>query len=261
MHIPLNQIAHLSDDADAKNGPRAPTKVVIEQTLAKFLDTSRPQDRIMVFFIGHSVELDNDVYLAPIEGELDRADTLIPLKWFYEQLAKCKARQKVLVLDGNRYNRAFGQERPGGEEMGPKLDAMLKEPPAGVQVWSSCIAKQRSFATDDYPMGIFLDSLLVALRRGGEGKIQGVEEAMPLDRYVEPVNKLIKDDLSKRKLEQVSRLTGKEADSGAAYDPNQPAGAGCPDVPRAASGRRRAEQGTGRNRPRSDRHAADQGHA
>ena len=157
-----------------------------------------------------------------IEGELDRADTLIPLKWFYEQLAKCKARQKVLVLDGNRYNRAFGQERPGGEEMGPKLDAMLKEPPAGVQVWSSCIAKQRSFATDDYPMGIFLDSLLVALRRGGEGKIQGVEEAMPLDRYVEPVNKLIKDDLSKRKLEQVSRLTGKEADSGAAYDPNQP---------------------------------------
>ncbi|MGH7169934.1 MAG: hypothetical protein ACRELG_06630, partial [Gemmataceae bacterium] len=204
LHIPLNQIAHLSDDASQKYEPRAPTKTVIEQTLTKFLDTSRPQDRIMVFFIGHSVELD-DVYLAPIEGELDRADSLIPLKWFYEQLAKCKARQKVLVLDVNRFNRAFGQERPGGEEMGPKLDAMLKAPPPGVQVWSSCIAKQRSFASDDFPMGIFLDSMLMALRQGGNGKIQNVEDAMSIDRYVDRVNQMMKDDLSKRKLEQVSR--------------------------------------------------------
>src|SRR6185437_12711016 len=103
------------------------------------------------------------------------------------------------------------------EEMGPKLDAMLKEPPAGVQVWSSCIAKQRSFATDDFPMGIFLDSMLGALRKGGNGMIQRVEDPMPIDRYVGPVNQIMKDDLSKRKLEQVSRLSGKEADSGAAY--------------------------------------------
>ena len=65
-------------------------------------------------------------FLAPIEGELDNAATLIPLKWLYEQLAKCKARQKVLVLDVNRYNQTFGQERPGSGEMGPKLDAMLR---------------------------------------------------------------------------------------------------------------------------------------
>ncbi|MGH7225450.1 MAG: caspase family protein, partial [Gemmataceae bacterium] len=220
LHIPLPQIAHLSDDAQ-KYRPRAPTKTVIEQTLTKFLDTSRPQDRIMVFFIGHSVELGDDVYLAPIEGELDRADTLIPLKWFYEQLAKCKARQKVLVLDINRFNRTFGQERPGGEEMGPKLDAMLKAPPPGVQVWSSCIAKQRSIASDDFPMGIFLDGLLSALRRGGNGRIQHVEDAIPLDRYVDRVNQMMKDELSKRKLEQVSRMTGKEANSGAAYDAKQ----------------------------------------
>lgn len=221
LHIPLNQIAHLSDAATAKYKPRAPTKNVIEKTLTRFLDTSRPQDRIVVFFIGHSTELDDEVYLAPIEGELDRAETLIPLKWFYEQIAKCKAQQKVLVLDVNRYHRAFGQERPGGEPMGPKLDALLKKPPPGVQVWSSCIAEQRSYATDDFPMGIFLDSLLRALRQGGNGKIQKVEDALPIEHYVPVVNKFIKDDLSKRKLEQVSRLTGKEAEDGAAYDANQ----------------------------------------
>lgn len=223
LHVPLTQIAHLTDDEGTKWGPRAPTKTVIEKTLTNFLDSSRPQDHILVFFLGHAVELGDEVYLAPIEGELDRAETLIPLKWFYEQLAKCKARQKVLVLDGNRYNQTFGQERPGGEEMGPKLDAMLKAPPPGVQVWSSCIAKQRSFASDGYPMGIFLDSLQRALRQGGKGKIQKPDEEMPLAHYVELVNKFMKNDLSKRKLEQVSRLTGKEADSGAAYDPKEKA--------------------------------------
>ncbi len=221
-HIPLNQIAHLSDDAGRKYGARAPTKTVIEKTLTNFLDESRPQDHIVVFFIGHAVELGDDAYLAPIEGELDQAKTLIPLKWFYEQLAKCKARQKVLVLDGNRYNRTFGQERPGGDEMGPKLDAMLKTPPAGVQVWSSCIVKQRSYASDDYPMGVFLESLQEALQKGGNGSIQNLGDALPLDRYVSLVNQFMKKDLSRRKLEQVSRLTGKEADSGGAYDAKEP---------------------------------------
>jgi len=222
LHVSLNQIALLSDDAGPKWGARAPTKSVIEKTLTSFLDSSRPQDRILVFFFGHAVEVNDDVYLAPIEGELDQAETLIPLKWFYEKLAKCKARQKVLVLDGNRYNQTFGQERPGGEEMGPKLDAMLQGPPPGVQVWSSCIAKQRSFASDAFPMGIFLESLEKALRHGGSGKIQNTGDALPLDHYVELVNQFMKDDLSKRKLEQVSRLSGKEADSASAYDPKQP---------------------------------------
>ncbi len=222
LHISPTQITHLSDEAEPKwGGKRAPTKTVIEKTVTNFLQSSRPQDRVMVFFIGQAVELGDDVYLAPIEGELDQAKTLIPLKWFYEQLANCKARQKVLVLEGNRYHRTFGQERPGGDEMGPKLDAMLRSPPAGVQVWSSCIAKQRSYASDDSPMGIFLESLQKALQQGG--KIQNPDEPLPLERYVERVNLFMRNDLSKRKLEQVSRLTGKEAESGAAHDPKEPA--------------------------------------
>jgi hypothetical protein len=223
LHVPLNQIALLSDDAGKKwGGPRAPTKGVIEKTLTNFLESSRPQDRVLVFFIGHAVEIGDEAYLAPIEGELDRAETLMPLKWFYEQLAKCKARQRVFVLDGNRYHRTFGQERPGGEEMGPKLDALLKAPPDGVQVWSSCVAKQRSFASDDFPMGIFLESLQKAMRQGGRGRIQKADEALPLELYVGLVNKFMKDELSKRKLEQQSRLSGKAADSEVASDPKQP---------------------------------------
>jgi hypothetical protein len=221
LNIPLNQVAHLSDDANHKWGARAPTKPVIEKTVTNFLDSARAQDRIMVFFVGHSVEMEDGVYLAPIEGELEKADTLIPLKWFYEQLGKCKARQKVLVLDVNRFNQTFGQERPGGEELGPKLDAMLKEPPAGVQVWASCSLKQRSYASDEYPMGVFLDSMRKAMKTAGNGYLDGPEKPIALERFVEKINGLMKEELSKRKLEQVSRLSGKEAESTLNYDKNE----------------------------------------
>jgi choice-of-anchor C domain-containing protein len=99
---------------------------------------------------------------------------------------------------------------------------MLKDPPAGVQVWSSCIAKQRSYAADDYQIGIFLDSLLTALNEGLSGTIQRPEEPLPLEPYVARVNEIMKEDLSRRKLEQVSRLTGKEAESGVNFDNNIP---------------------------------------
>jgi hypothetical protein len=225
--IPFNQIAHLSDEGDGMVKPRAPTRRVVEETLTNFLDSSRAQDHIMVFFIGHSAELGEDVYLAPIEGELDNAATLIPLKWVYEKLAGCKATQKVLVLDVNRYNATYGQERPGSGEMGPKLDAMLKAPPAGVQVWSSCSAKQKSYETDNCEMGVFLDSfsrtIVDVMQKGRLNRIQKAEDPLPVEPYVEWVNETMKKELEPRKLEQVSRLTGKETDSGLTFDKNEPA--------------------------------------
>jgi phage FluMu protein Com len=222
LRVPPAQVAHLSDLAAGKEA-RAPLKPVIEKTLTNFLDGSRAQDRILVVFIGHAVEIGDDVFLVPIEGELDEAATLIPLKWVYEQLGKCKARQKVLVLDVNRFNPTTGQERPDGGPMGPKLDAACQKPPAGVQVWSSCSAKQRSYETADSPVGVFIDELTEAMRKDlGNGKIQKPEEPFPLDRLVAAVNERMKNELGKRKLEQVSRLSGTEADSGVTFDKSEP---------------------------------------
>ena len=73
----------------------------------------------------------------PLEGELDRPETLIPFKWFCGELARCPARQKVLILDVCRLNPVSGAEDryPGhGDAMGPKLAAadQVAPPPAGV---------------------------------------------------------------------------------------------------------------------------------
>ncbi len=174
LHIPLNEIAHLSDAAE-KGQARAPMKPVIEKTLTDFLDSSRGQDCILVFFIGHAVVVGDDTYLVPIEGEMDYAETLIPLKWVYDKLAGCKARQKVLVLDVNRLNPAHGVERPNGGPMDPKEDAAFAAPPDGVEVWTACLAGQQSYEMDEAHEGAFIEQLYTALAPGRNEKgLEGV---------------------------------------------------------------------------------------
>jgi serine/threonine-protein kinase len=142
LNVPKDQRVELSDGGT----PRvATTKPVLKGTVTAFLDTCRTQDRILLLFVGHAAEIGNEAYLVPIDGDLDRPDTLIPLKWLYDGLARCRARQKVLILDVCRYDPAGGLERPGNGPMGPVLDAALQSPPAGVQVWSACSAGQYSY--------------------------------------------------------------------------------------------------------------------
>ena len=132
---------------------RAPIKPIVEQTIERFLATSRRQDRIVIVFVGHAVDLDDQSYLVPLEGELAVKETLIPLKWLYDRLATCPARQKLLVMDVCREDTARGEERPGSGPMGPKLDAALANPPAGVQVLTACVAKQFSHEYDYATIG------------------------------------------------------------------------------------------------------------
>ena len=130
LRIPLPQILHLSDEA-GKGKKRTPLKPVIQETIHKFLAESRAQDRILLFFIGHAVEIENQGFLVPIEGELDNPSTLIPLKWFFDELEQCPARQKVLVLDVARLSPTYGLERPAGGPLSPKFEALLQNPPRG----------------------------------------------------------------------------------------------------------------------------------
>jgi hypothetical protein len=223
LRIPLNQIVHLSDAA--KQDPRPPLKEVIEQTLVNFLKTTRKQDRILVLFAGHTKEIDDKAYLVPLEGELNGAQTLIPLDWVYKQLAGCDCRQKVLVLDGNRFNAAQGEERPAAGPMDAKFEAALKAPPAGVQVWSACSAGQQSRGFEEAPPGLFLDSLRLALtpekgKRGAlDGKIQKPDDLLPLETLQEAVQDRMAGYLERHKLDrQTAFLAGKPPASGAEYD-------------------------------------------
>jgi hypothetical protein len=176
----------------------------------------------MVLFAGRGVELGGESYLVPIEGELDNPATLIPLPWVYAQLQACKCRQKVLVVDISRFSPTRGLERPDGGPLGAKFEAALRNPPPGVQVWASCSAGQRSFATDDMPMGVFLDDVYTVSKQGIQNKIQHYDDLLPLEYFKDRVNGLMARELGPRKLEQVSFLAGQDLDNEAPADREEP---------------------------------------
>ena len=225
LNIPLTQIVHISDQA--KKSPLPPLRKVVEEGLVNFLKTCRKQDRIMVFFIGHTKAVGDKSYLVPLEGEFDNVETLIPLEWVYAQLAKCDARQKILILDGNRFNASQGEERPSSGPLDPKFQASLQAPPAGVQVWSACSAGQSSQEFEESSLGAFLDSIRLALTpekgmKGAlEGRIQKPDEEIPVPVLFKKANAILAEQVGRRKLKQVALLAGSPPATGAEFDPTE----------------------------------------
>ncbi len=229
FRISPNQVAFLSD---AARPPRfqsfSPIKATVEGTVTEFLQTARAQDRIVLLFAGHAAEIDGEIYLAPIEGDLTITANMIPLKGLYKQLQDCKAQQKVLILDVCRNNMARGEERASFGAMTPKFDLALKNPPPGIQVWTSCTEGQKSYEFEDSRINnsVFLDALYQVADKGLDGVIQKPDDPIPVDQFVDMVNALMKKNLDPLKLAQTSRLSGSlgaqlpyDADDKLAIDP------------------------------------------
>lgn len=262
LHIPAEQLVELSDatfqpappptapakskgkakkaSAPMSNAPPAlaTVKPVLERTLTEFLDTCRAQDRVLVLFAGHAVEIEDVPYLVPLEGDLTDKETLISFRWVYDKLAACRATQKVLILDVCRVDPGRGTERPGSGPMGPKLDALIRTPPAGVQVWSACVAGQSSFESDG--ASVFLDQLFNHLKPATLQRIQQPSDPLPVDTLAAAVNKATEADvLEQEKAEQTPLLAGKERADGIPFDPNEPPPARlvlrAPEVPGGAA--------------------------
>jgi hypothetical protein len=240
MNFPLPQVVELSDGIPPETKtvkPHSTQKSVLETTIKDFVDTCREQDRIMIVFAGHGAYLEDPepedakkdetkkptgkAYLVPIDGNLKKPESLLTVKWVLNQLAQCKAQQKVLVLDVFRYSpsRGFDMASPGeGEEgkMPEAFDKALENPPAGVQVWTSCIKDQSSVELDGG--SAFLQALCHALQ--GDGQMTGISgppQPIPIENLVVKVNQRLKDLLTPEKRTQTSRLTGK-SDGGVAYN-------------------------------------------
>lgn len=220
MRVPANQIMHLSDAA--KDNPAPPTRSVVESTITDFLKSSRKQDHLMLVFVGHAVENDGQVYLAPIEGDLTDPTSLIPLAWLYKELDSCVAHQKILVLDVCRFSPTIGIERPGGQPMSAKMEEVIKVVPAGLQVITACSAEERSMETDGEPLGVFLDGFVDALQKGVQGQIQKQGDNIPIDKLFEATVKNVDALAVEQKFKQTPKMYGAFKDNGAEFDPSEP---------------------------------------
>jgi len=227
--VPVSQAYFVSDRAPT---PLPPTKAIVEQTIGKFLDTSRAQDRVIVLFVGHVAEIDGTPYLMPLLGESDQKETLIPLDWLYKGLAACKARQKVLILDVCRFDKTRGEERGAVEKMSAKLEALLRKPPQGVEVLTSCAAGQYSWEADQKTDpknivlgGVFLSAIGLARENDALKEIaQKKADSLPLAK----LHKALAEHTTASaaayvKEKQTPGLYGKETPSALKFDPEEAA--------------------------------------
>jgi Caspase domain len=226
MNFPATQVIELSDGILPADKAHSTQKSVIETTIKEFVDSSRPQDRIVVFFAGHAASLEDKSYLVPIDGNLRDAESLLPLKWVYDQLANCKAQQKILVLDVFRYSPSRGFELPStgeGDEgtMPDGFDKDVLNPPAGVQVWCSCQKEQSAVELEGG--SAFMQALCNSLQGGAQMKgLSAPTQPIPVEERVKDVNERLKLLLAPEKRTQISRLTGTAPAVAVAYNKDEP---------------------------------------
>jgi hypothetical protein len=226
MNFPANQVVELSDGILPAGKAHSTQKSVLETTIKEFVDSSRPQDRIIVFFAGHAASLEDKSYLVPIDGSLRDAESLLPLKWVYDQLANCKAQQKILILDVFRFSPSRGFELPStgdGDEgtMPEGFDKDVLNPPTGVHVWCSCQKEQNAVELEGG--SAFLQALCNSLQGGAQMKgLSSPTQPIPVEERVKDVNERLKMLLAPEKRTQISRLSGAAPAVVVAYNRAEP---------------------------------------
>ncbi len=184
-----------------------PMKSVILGSYKTFFETSRAQDRIVVYYGGHVVGKKTDekhaAFLVPMEGDPDDAESLIPLDDFYGALKACPATQKVVIWDVARLNPDRGRVRPGSEPMSEEVAKLLTETaPAGTQVVLTCqpgenalefnyLVVQPGVAKDHVAGSSFLGATLFV--KGGAGKNLGENDPIPVDEWTAGLGKKVSE--------------------------------------------------------------------
>lgn len=131
-----SQFYLLSDSSGTKAPPVV--KAVLQPTVERFIETSRKQDRIAIYFGGHAIERDGKAYIAGADGDANDPTTLVPVEAIYDRLKLSPAQQKLVIWDVCRFNPQVGRSMPGSEPMPAALHKVLSSPPAGVQAWITC---------------------------------------------------------------------------------------------------------------------------
>ena len=219
-----------------------PVKNVVMGTYERFFETSRAQDRIVVYFGGHAVEKNGKAYIAPVEGDFDDEASLIPLSDFYDKLKACKATQKVVIWDVCRYNPQRGRQRPGGEPMTESLHKALAAAPPGVEVVTTCQPGENALEfynlqvdteknAPTFAGSAFLESArYVASKNLRASKQPVASDPIPVAEFVPPVAKRVSEmaaavdaQAAKTTLKQTVTLHGNRPERLTPPDPNEPA--------------------------------------
>ncbi|MFO0935580.1 MAG: hypothetical protein U0798_03575 [Gemmataceae bacterium] len=203
-----NQFYSLCDTGGKKDAV-AIMKVVLQGTFDRFIESSRAQDHIAIYFGGHVIEKEGKAYLVPSDGDPDELTTLIPLSAFYEKLAACPAQQKIVMWDVCRYNPQFGRVLPGSDPMDEKLFNLLSKPPAGIQALVTCSIGENAIELPRSGSEFLASFRTVAEKTNGPKSGSSPDDAIPFADWIAAIQtKLNQYVVKDGKPNQKMSLTG-----------------------------------------------------
>jgi hypothetical protein len=214
--------------SDAPESELLPTKDVLAKTLDGFCSTTRGQDRVVIVFSAHAVEIDGKAFLVPLDGDPSAPETLLPVAGVYAKLKELKTAQKVVIWDVGRTNleRASARRDPG--PMTPELFKALTSAPEGVQVLVSCSPGERALrsSTARGPTGVLAGSVyLDAIRQAATVEMMKAApgDVIPVEAIHAATVKFVAESAKANDGKQTPSLTGSPPAQAAKFDAKEPA--------------------------------------
>lgn len=176
---------HILEMTDQATNPRhLPLRTNLETELPAFLQQLVAEDTILIFFSGHGFrDAQGKMYLAPLDCDpANPAATGISVQWLREQLAACKARFKLLILDACH----AGSEK-GDDDKSSVAANDLGEPfkdLEGVVTLASSTADQKSQIWEERKQSLFSYWLNQGLRGHADETGDGAVDIDELYKYV-----------------------------------------------------------------------------
>ena len=175
--IPKENIFLVTDDCPAE---RRPTGENIRHQIEIVTQLMEPDDQLIISFAGHGVLIDGKSYLCPSDTNLNNKNSVISRDWAFDQLEKCKAKQKVFIIDACRDEVAFGDQRAlsGARTLEDPIGADTH----GFILIASCDKTQQSWEHSNLKHGVFTYFLAQGLAGAAQDE-DGYVSVMNLFQY------------------------------------------------------------------------------
>ena len=177
---------------DAKEGRYKPTKRNIERQLEAVLKLVEKGDMVLLAFSGHGLHVAGESYLCPIDGELEKPDSLIATDTIYEMLKDCPASLKVMLVDACRNDPYLGGRRSMAATPSSRALArsFQQSTPEGIVLLNSCAPGEISWEEQEFGHGVFMYYVLDALKGAGDRNGDNKVSLSELARYANDKTKL-----------------------------------------------------------------------
>lgn len=187
----LHERNGVEDDAvltitdDAASPRLRPTRANMLEEIPRWLSRVGRNDRLIVYFSGHGFrDPAGKLYLAPIDVDpADPATTGLPVEWFRQQIADCKADFKLLVLDachsGSEKGEDDGVKDVASKDIGDQFKQLER-----VVTLASSTGEEGSQIWDDKEQSLYSYWLNQGLKGHADSDANGAVDIDELSNYV-----------------------------------------------------------------------------